>query len=59
MYENLDLAIKEIFGSNTSIQAQQAVSGGDINDAYHIVLSSQRDEALYRRHFLQDTQRDP
>ena len=54
MYENLDIAIKEIFGSNTRIEAQQAVSGGDINDAYHIVLSSGEDVFLKRNEYAKE-----
>lgn len=46
MYANLDDAISEIFGHDARIQNRQAVHGGDINEAYHIVLSSGKDAFL-------------
>ena len=40
MYHNLDEAVKDIWGQMISIQSKQSVSGGDINEAYHLSLSN-------------------
>lgn len=43
MQEDLQTCLKRLFGSQAEIAAQGPVSGGDINDAYHLVLNDGRD----------------
>ena len=40
MYEDLEEAIKDIWGQKARIQSKQPVSGGDINEAYHLLLTN-------------------
>lgn len=40
MYHNLNDVVKDIWGQGVSIQNKQPVSGGDINEAYHLSLSN-------------------
>lgn len=47
MYEDLEEAIKDIWGQKARIQSKQPVSGGDINEAYHLLLTN-GDEAFLK-----------
>ena len=38
MYESIDAAVRDLFGA--TVKKRQAVSGGDINDAFRLTLSS-------------------
>lgn len=38
MQEDLETCLKRLFGAEARIAAQSSVSGGDINEAYHLVL---------------------
>jgi len=40
MYQSIKEAVKNIFGSEVRIESQQSVSGGDINEAYRLLLSN-------------------
>ena len=46
MYRSLDEAIRDIWGQDAAIQSRESVSGGDINDSYHLLLSSGDDAFL-------------
>lgn len=46
MYHNLDEAVKYIWGQGVSIQNKQPVSGGDINEAYRLLLSNEEEAFL-------------
>lgn len=46
MYQSLEDAIGEVWGQGVTIQSRQAVSGGDINEAYHLTLSNGEDAFL-------------
>ncbi len=43
MQEDLETCLKRLFGAEARIVAQSPVSGGDINEAYHLVLQEGRD----------------
>ena len=43
MQEDLETCLKRLFGAEARIAAQSPVSGGDINEAYHLVLQDGRD----------------
>ena len=40
MHRSLDDAVRDIWGQNVTIQEKKSVSGGDINDSYHLLLSN-------------------
>ena len=40
MYQSLEEAVRDIWGQEATIQSRRSVSGGDINDAYHLLLSN-------------------
>lgn len=40
MCHNLDEAVKDIWGQGVNIKSEQSVSGGDINEAYRLLLSN-------------------
>lgn len=46
MYENIEEAVRDIWGQDVSIETKQSISGGDINDAYRLVLSNGKDVFL-------------
>ncbi len=46
MYRNLDEAIHDIFSQNAEIIQRRSISGGDINDAYHLMISGGREAFL-------------
>ena len=43
MQEDLETCLKRLFGAEARIAAKSPVSGGDINEAYHLVLQDGRD----------------
>ena len=50
MYQSLEAAIEDVWGQDVSIKKKQSVSGGDINDAYRLVLSNGEDAFLKLNH---------
>ncbi len=46
MYRNLDEAVHDIFGQNAEIIQRRSISGGDINEAYHLMISGGREAFL-------------
>ena len=40
MYQSLEDAVRDIWGKGVTVQSKQSVSGGDINEAYHLLLSN-------------------
>ena len=46
MQRSLEDAVKDIWGQKVTIQRKQSVSGGDINDAYRLLLSNGDDAFL-------------
>ena len=40
VHKDVDDAIRHIFGDSVKIKSQRAVSGGDINESYHLVLTN-------------------
>ncbi len=46
MYEDIEEAVRDIWGRDVSVKKRQSLSGGDINDAYRLVLSNGEDAFL-------------
>ena len=46
MYQRLEDAVRDIWGEDVAVQSRQSVSGGDINEAYHLLLSNGEDAFL-------------
>ena len=50
MYRSLDDAIKDIWGQDVTVKEKRSVSGGDVNDSYHLFLSNGDDAFLKINH---------
>ena len=46
MYHDLGEAVADIWGQGVKIQSKRSISGGDINEAYHLLLSNDEEAFL-------------
>lgn len=46
MYQSLEEVVRDVWGNRVTIQSRQSVSGGDINNAFHLLLSNGQDAFL-------------